>query len=186
MTVGDALGNAGARWSIEWGEKVVRARKLTQAVKDAFATNLAQRVLRQFLAAQQADGGAYQEAVGVVADRIALGRYDFHGPVAQQAVRTEAGVFELALLMLDVDDGEKPRRPITREELFELLASRGPELNAVMKLVFAASAPPAPPPARNGEAGHEEEARAAGAPGTSDPNPARPGEASSPRPQPGA
>jgi len=186
MTVGDALGNSGAGWTIEHDGKVFRARLVTQKVKDAFATWMSQRVIRQFLAAQQADGGAYQEAVGIVADRIALGAYDFHGPVAQRAVQTAEGVFRLACLVFDVEeeDGEgrrKPRRPVTDLEMTGLLTERGADVNTVMRLVFARSFPRATTlPESNGESSGSEQGEG------DDPNPQGPAGASSGRPTPGA
>ena len=158
MTVEAALGNAGIPWTIDHEGKTFRVRKLTQGVKKAFSTQLSQRVLRQFLAAQDGEGGAYDGAVALLADRIAAGRYDFAGPVAQQSLRTEEGVFGLAMLMIDVDEEDdegrkKPRRPVTEDELIGLLAARGAELNAVMKVVFAASRPKVPESPRQESSG---------------------------------
>jgi hypothetical protein len=131
MNVGDALGGNGSGWSIEHGGKTYRARVISQKVKAAFETWLSQRVLRQFLSAQDAGSKDYEQAVGVVADRIALGRYGFHGPVAQQAMQSPEGVFALTRLVFEC----------TEEELVALLAERGTEVNTIMKLVFARSFP---------------------------------------------
>lgn len=167
MNVGDALGNKGAGWTVEAEGKTFRFRVISQKVKDAFSTWMSQRVLRQFLAAQDAEGGVYDQAVAIVADRIAMGHYGFHGPIAQKVVQTAEGVFHLTRLVCDVEENDRPRRPITEEELVSLLAERGLEVNAVMKLVFARSFPKVatPPAEKNGEAELDPNPPAAGAPG---------------------
>jgi hypothetical protein len=155
MNVADALGEP---WTIQHNGKVYRAGLIKQKVKGAFERWLCQRVMGPFLAAQESAGGVAEQAVGVVADRIALGHYGFHSPLAARVMQTPEGVFALTRLVFNCSE----------EEMIALLAEKGTEVKTIMELVFAASFPKPPAPAQ-GEGPSEGEGK------DQDPNAQRPG-----------
>jgi hypothetical protein len=158
MNVADALGAHGPGWTIQHNGKIYRAQPITQKVKANFERWLSQRVLSEFLAAQEVVGGRYLDAVGVVADRIALGHYGFHGPVAMKAMQTPEGVFALSKIVFSCSE----------EEMIALFSEKGAEVKTIMKLVFAASFPKQPGPVESsGPSEGEQEGE--------DPNSPRPG-----------
>jgi hypothetical protein len=158
MDVGDGLGQP--TWPIEHEGRHYRARVIDQQVKDAFASWLARRVIHEFLAA--CGDGQYDQAVALVADRIAEGRYGFHGEIAQRALQQPDGVLALTRLVFDVSPPGHPWRAVTEAELTALMSAKGPEVKAVMQQVFARSFPRAVKAPQNGE-GESQDPNPAGA-----------------------
>lgn len=164
MNVGDALGASGAPWVVEHNGKRYKATVIGQAKKSAFEKWLCQRVIRGFMAANDAEDGAYDEAVALVADRIAEGHYGFHGRVSGRALRTSEGSLAITAIVFD----------ITQEQAIELLSEKRQEVEAIMKLVYQASFPESLRRAAE-EARRAQEAQQEGEQEeSSDPNPASP------------
>jgi hypothetical protein len=154
MNVSDMLGAQSAPLTILHEGKKYRAHPITQREKTDFERWLAQRVIGPFLAGQEKDE-RFAEAVGVVADRIALGRYSFHGEIALAVMKTPDGVFELARIVFGC----------TEEEILSLMAAKPKEVGSIVGMVFRQSFPI---PAGAGEAAEQADAGE-----DADPNPPR-------------
>ena len=130
--VSHVLGKHAPGHKVVLGDKVFEARPVTQKVKAAFERWLEKRVIRGFLSAQDGDDpGMFQRAVEVVADRIALGKYAFHGELSQQVLLTTDGSLALAALIFDCSE----------TEIIELMLSKGAEVGAILALVLRESFP---------------------------------------------
>jgi hypothetical protein len=114
------------------GDKVYTARPITQKVKAGFERWLERRVIRGFLAAQDGDDpDTFRRAVEIVADRVAEGKYAFHGKVSRQVLETEDGMLALSALIFGCDESE----------VIELMVQKGPEVGAILALTLRESFP---------------------------------------------
>lgn len=64
-------------------------------------------------------------------NRIAAGVYRYHGRACSESLKTEEGALGMAALLFGCDE----------EEMTMLLLERGPEVNALLKIVYAESVP---------------------------------------------
>jgi hypothetical protein len=158
MNVSDILGGHAESLSVEVNGRTYKASAIDQKKKSAWEAWLAQRVLGPFLAAQDAQGEGYGQAVEAIADRIAEGRYGFHGPLSVKIMKTPDGVLALTRIIFGLTD----------DEAMELVTARPKEVGAIVGLIFRRSFPKAFKAAAEKAAEDEEGAdpNPAGAPAT--------------------
>jgi multidrug efflux pump subunit AcrA (membrane-fusion protein) len=77
------------------------------------------------------DPDTFRRAVEIVADRVAEGKYAFHGKVSRQVLETEDGMLALSALIFNCDESE----------VIELMVQKGPEVGAILALTLRESFP---------------------------------------------
>jgi hypothetical protein len=125
------LGSAGASPVVRHKGKKYALGALDQRAKDAFSTALkvkAAALLDCLPPARQ------EAATATLQRRVAVGDYDFHGPVAADALQTPMGAVLMLACLLDCEE----------QVALEVMAEQGASVVAMLQMRIKEAAPEAP------------------------------------------
>jgi len=147
-SVSGVLGNKGGKLSLVHEGRVYPVSYLTQAKKAELECWMRQEAIRPVMALKPGRGRSsplspdeWRELWSDTLTAVAGGNFAWFSPATMAAIETPAGALALASILFEVP----------QELMQDLITAKPDEVNALLDLVIAESAPPVPDPAAVGE-----------------------------------
>lgn len=140
MSINTALGNKGQCHKFEHNGKEYTVSYLTQEVKAAMETHLQDKALNLLLKLKgKIPANEWEIKLDKFTEEVVSGEYDFHSELAEKVITKPGGALVLASKLFGIHESA----------MADLIVERGDDIQALLKVIIAQSAPKKKPKVGN-------------------------------------